>query len=184
VEFIDENPVVAYRARFFGRVEISERAALMLRDNHVVHWLVRTRCLPPSYHAVARDSPERYRFNVQEVDVAVPLSGELRRQSARLLEDGALESFEASEIDDLRSYLAEIGELHEGEPAATAVRRIFEARFEPRRPAPAPAPEPLVAAVHGEDDDIEVIAGPYRPERRSQRLLAAMSQPGAHGGES
>jgi hypothetical protein len=147
MEFIDDHPVVAHRVRFRNRVEINDSQADLVKDDMVVAWLVRARCEPPQYHPVTKDAEERYRFNIQAVDSAVPLAGVLRDQALAYLEHGDQqgyldfnvprfsqeEMFDADEygpgaaqhqLNQIAEYLAEIGEFHEGESALDAVRRL------------------------------------------------------------
>lgn len=183
MEYIDEFPVVSYRARFQNRIEISERGAELLRDNHTVYWLLRTRCLSPRYHAIARDSEERYRLSVQDVDTAVPLAGPLRAQAAMLLE-GETSHLEVVPSDDLaviRDHLAARGELRDDEPLGQTVLRLLQRQPDPVLTGPTYEPShaqgllpTAEVAPTFNDDDIEVVAEPHRPERRSQRLLASM----------
>jgi hypothetical protein len=86
-ELIDGNPVVSHVVRFKDRTPITERDAGAVRDGAVVVWIVRTVCEPPSYHPVAKDSDERYRFNIQDVKAAAVLHGELREGALAYLDD-------------------------------------------------------------------------------------------------
>jgi hypothetical protein len=75
MEFIDDHPVVAHRVRFRGRADITDDQANLVRDNNTMVWLVRARCLPPQYHPISADGDERYRFNIQDIEGAIPLDG-------------------------------------------------------------------------------------------------------------
>jgi hypothetical protein len=86
-ELIDGNPVVSHVVRFKDRTTITERDAQAVRDGAVVVWIVRTVCEPPSYHPVAKDSDDRYRFNIQDVKSAAVLHGELREGALAYLDD-------------------------------------------------------------------------------------------------
>jgi hypothetical protein len=87
MELIDGNPVVSHVVRFKDRTEISDRDADAVKDGAVVVWIVRTRCQPPSYHSTRKDSDDRYRFNVQTVEAAAVLHGELRDGALAYLDD-------------------------------------------------------------------------------------------------
>ena len=87
LELIDGNPVVSHVVRFKDRTTINEHDADAVRDGAVVVWIVRTVCQPPSYHPVKRDSDERYRFNIQNVQAAAVLHGELRDGALAYLDD-------------------------------------------------------------------------------------------------
>ncbi len=86
-ELIDGNPVVSHVVRFKDRTTISETDAQEVRDGAVIVWIVRARCEPPSYHPVRKDSDDRYRFNVQTVQAAAVLHGELRDDALAYLDD-------------------------------------------------------------------------------------------------
>jgi hypothetical protein len=86
-ELIDGNPVVSHVVRFKDRTTITDRDAEAVRDGAVVVWIVRTVCEPPSYHPVAKDSDDRYRFNIQDVKSAAVLHGELREGALAYLDD-------------------------------------------------------------------------------------------------
>lgn len=86
-EMIDGNPIVSHVVRFKDRTTITDTDADTVRDGAVVVWIVRTVCQPPSYHALKKDSDERYRFNIQNVKAAAVLHGELRDGALAYLED-------------------------------------------------------------------------------------------------
>jgi hypothetical protein len=86
-EFIDGNPIVSHVVRFKDRATISETDAEDVKDGAVVVWIVRTRCEPPSYHPVAKDSDDRYRFNIQKVEAAAVLRGPQRDGALAYLDD-------------------------------------------------------------------------------------------------
>jgi len=87
LELIDGNPVVSHVVRFKDRTTITEHDAQAVRDGAVVVWIVRTLCQPPSYHPVAKDTDDRYRFNIQDVQAAAVLHGELRDGALAYLDD-------------------------------------------------------------------------------------------------
>jgi hypothetical protein len=148
VEFIDDHPVVAHRVRFRNRVDVAEAHSDLVKDDMVVVWLMRTRCEPPQYHPVTKDAEERYRFNIQNVQGAVPLEGQLRDQALAYIEHGNAQGyldlevpkhpealFDPSEygpgaaenqIAEFTKYLDEIGELRDDETPVEALRRIVE----------------------------------------------------------
>lgn len=86
-ESIDGNPVVSHLVRFKDRVTITDEDAQHVRDGAVIIWILRTRCQPPSYHPVEKDSDDRYRFNIQSVQAAAVLHGELREGAIAYLDD-------------------------------------------------------------------------------------------------
>lgn len=118
MEFIDDHPVVSHQIGFKNRTEISDREAQLVKDDMVVVWLVRSRCLPPSYHPVGRDGDERYRFNVQKVVDAAPLDGEVRAQAIAYLEHGPHQGFvdfgnprvQPPELLDVKEYAPDAAE--------------------------------------------------------------------------
>jgi hypothetical protein len=87
LELIDGNPVVSHVVRFKDRTTITDTDADAVRDGAVIVWIVRTRCQPPSYHPVAKDSDDRYRFNIQTVEAAAVLHDELRDGAIAYLDD-------------------------------------------------------------------------------------------------
>jgi hypothetical protein len=87
LEMIDGNPVVAHLVRFKDRATISEIDAEAVRDGAVIVWIVRTVCQPPSYHPMSKGSDERYRFNIQAVQAAAVVHGELRDGALAYLDD-------------------------------------------------------------------------------------------------
>lgn len=149
MEHIDGHPVVSHRVRFQKRTEITERQADMVKDGDTVVWLVKATCLPPQYHAIGKEAEDRYRFNIQDVTDAMPLSGDLREQAIAYMDHGLDQSyfsvlhgleprlpFESgfgvsaqAIVDELLELLDEIGELHEGEALSGAVRRLLERRI-------------------------------------------------------
>lgn len=114
MEFIDDHPVTEHRVRFTERTDISERDAAHVRDGAVVVWIVQAECQPPSYHPVAKDSEDRYRFNVQRVQRATVLTGTLRESAIHYLDDPDQRqgyfAFEAHSFDEdgLRDPLSEL----------------------------------------------------------------------------
>jgi hypothetical protein len=193
MEFIDSHPVTSHRIRFQGRTEISELDAAHVKDGNTMAWLVRAKCQPPQYYPTVRDSEDRYRFNIQSVEMAMPLVGEARDAALIRLNRGQPELWQEAtpeieaalpvpvdaeehlEVVALRDYLAELGELHEGERLVNAVRRLIE-----RRPAmaqriedPAFAEAAARPRAYEPDSDVEVVGTLYRPGRKSdlQSLL-------------
>jgi hypothetical protein len=148
MEFIDDHPVTSHRVRFKDRVEISETDAQHVRDGAVVVWIVKARCQPPSYHPAGRDSDNRYRFNLQQVETATVLTGDLR--------EGAL-----AYIDD---------------PTQNQGRLRFKAPVFPELPEPVdeehvyPTDDLPLAPERWDDDDTVSI---YAPSP-TQKLLAQM----------
>lgn len=192
MEFIDDHPVVAHRVRFRNRVDVSEANSALVKDDMVVVWLMRTRCEPPQYHPVTRDAEERYRFNIQAVEDAVPLAGQLRDQGLAYIEHGGLQGyldfnvprFRQEEIFDandygpsaaehqlaqLAEYLNEIGEFHEDETAVDAVRRVLEGRNQNGQNAkrPGPPPEIELPLGLGEVENLGSIYGDRTPASRA-----------------
>lgn len=86
-EFIDGNPVTRHVVRFKDRAQISDIDAEAVKDGAVIVWIVRTRCQPPSYHPIGHGSDERYRFNVQTVEAAAVVHGDLRDGALAYLDD-------------------------------------------------------------------------------------------------
>jgi hypothetical protein len=86
-EFIDGNPVLSHVVRFKDRTEITDTDANTVKDGEVILWIVRTRCQPPSYHPIEKDGDERYRYNIQEVQAAAVLHGDLRDGAIAYLDD-------------------------------------------------------------------------------------------------
>jgi hypothetical protein len=194
VEFIDDHPVVAHRVRFRNRVEIGEDRAGLVKDDMIVVWLVRSRCEPPQYHPVTKDAEERYRFNIQAVEQAVPLDGAVRDQALVYLEHGIDQSyldfgaprFRQEEIFDpneygpgaaeyqiaqLARYLHDIGELREEETPVEAVRRLMERRAEtPVQEESLPfAPEPRSVPLG--PGEVEVLGSIYGDRRPASQAL-------------
>lgn len=191
MEFIDDHPVTSHRVRFQGRAEITEIDAGHVKDGNVMAWLVRTRCQPPQYHPLARDADDRYRFNIQAVETAMPLTGSARDAALIRLNRGQPQLWDIEDQPDatledpddlhrevaaLRDYLAELGELHEGERLVNAVTRVVEQRSgtvmgvgRVEDPAFAMAAQ----RVSDPDSDVEVVGSIYRNDRKSdlQALL-------------
>jgi hypothetical protein len=191
VEFIDDHPVVTHRVRFRNRVDVAETHSGLVKDDMVVIWLVRTRCEPPQYHPVTKDSEERYRFNIQAVEDALPLAGVLRDQGIAYLEHGGLQGyldldvprFRQEEIFDandygpspaehqlaqLAEYLNDIGEFRDDETPVEAVRRLIDTRREPdTEPAPTTEPMTLLGLDVGEVMRLGSIYGDHPPASRA-----------------
>ena len=112
LELIDGNPVVSHVVRFKDRTEISDEDAQAVRDGAVIVWVVRTRCQPPSYHPVAKDSDDRYRFNIQQVQAAAVLHGDLREGALAYLDDPIQGRFvfDAPTYPDGTERLAEVND--------------------------------------------------------------------------
>lgn len=89
MEFIDGHAVTRYSVRFRNRSEITEAEADVVKDGNIICWLVRARCQPPAYTPVAKDEEDRLRLSVQDVQTAVPLTGNLRDSALTYLEHGA-----------------------------------------------------------------------------------------------
>lgn len=194
MEFIDDHPVVAHRVRFRNRVEIGEDRAGLVKDDMIVVWLLRSRCEPPQYHPVTKDAEDRYRFNIQAVEHAVPLDGAVRDQALAYLEHGPDQSyldlgvprFRQEEIFDpteygpgaaeyqiaqLARYLHEIGELHEDETPVEAVRRLMERRTTlPVNEEALPfTPDPVSVPLG--PGEVEVIGSIYGDRRPASQAL-------------
>lgn len=176
MECIDDHPVVNHRVRFRGRADITEDQAPLVRDGHIVVWLVRTRCRPPQYHPVTADSDDRYRFNIQDVEAVVPLDGEPRNQALAYLDhhphaQGYLHleiprhpetSLDPDldldrDLSDALAYLEAHNVRRPGETLLDVLTRILEPPPEPQ-PAPAPLPAPS-------GQDVEVVGSVYRNGR-------------------
>lgn len=197
MEFIDGHAVIAHQVRFRLRTDISERYVDAVRDGDTIVWLVRSRCLPPQYFPTAKDSDDRYKLAVQDVENAVPLTGAQREAALSYLDHGSdqlLLPFDPpqpnDEIAELHAWLADIGDLREGESVLQTFQRLFAARPETKE-----APEQNVlpdsdylaaveratavlregepaAPVAVEPDpfptnDVEVVGSIYRDGRRS-----------------
>lgn len=167
MEFIDDHPVIRYQVRFRDRVEIPEDQAAGVRDGNIMVWLVRTECLPPSYHPVTKDAEERYRFNIQAVQGAVPLKGAQREAALVFIESGPDQGYLAFEApsyseNGLHDPLAERSELEaiakvlashgivaaDGESLDACLDRVLPpVRF----PDPDPEPQPSDGPEHHED---------------------------------
>lgn len=194
MEFIDDHPVVAHRVRFRNRVEIKEDHSGLVRDDKVVVWLVRARCEPPQYHPVTRDAEERYRFNIQAVEEALPLAGVVRQEAIAYLQHGGDQgildlsvprfrqeaAFDPDEygpgaaeyqIAQLARYLHEIGELHEDETPVEAVRRLVERRVEPPVDESLFAPPVEVPFDLKLDGEVEVIGSVYGDRRPASQAI-------------
>jgi hypothetical protein len=192
VEFIDEHPVVAHRVRFRNRVDVAEAHGDLVKDDMVVLWLVRTRCEPPQYHPVTKDAEERYRLNIQAVDDALPLAGQLRDQAVAYLEHGGLQGyldfnvprFRQEEIFDandygpgaadhqlaqLAEYLNDIGEFRDNETPLDAVRRLLDHNAPTEEPPVAFMPEtPVPLGLDtGEVEVLGSIYGDHPPASRA-----------------
>lgn len=160
MEYIDDHAVIRYQVRFRDRIEIPEDQAANVRDGNIMVWLVRTECLPPSYHPVTKDSEDRYRFNIQAVHAAVPLKGPQREAGLVFLESGSDQGYLAFEApsyseNGLHDPLAQHDELEEiakvlathgivpadGETLGRCLDRVLPAvRFPDRDPDPDPQP--------------------------------------------
>lgn len=197
MEFIDDHPVVSHRVRFRNRVEIADDQAGLVKDDMTVAWLVRTRCLPPQYHPVNGEDEERYRFNIQAVQHAVPLAGVMRDQALAYLEHGGHQGYvdfgvprfkqdpmfdaeefgadaAAHQLARLAEYLHEIGEFREDETALDAVRRLLERRFSPidhDEPVALGEREPFPVPLGLDTGEVEVVGSIYpngnRPASRT-----------------
>lgn len=186
MEFIDDHPVVAHRVRFTRRADIDESQAGHVRDGQSIVWLVRAECLPPSYHPISRGSDDRYRFNVQRVESAIPLQGESLDSAAAYLDHQDLDqgylnfgrprypdNEPGSQLDELVAYLHELGAYREDDTPLSAVQRLVEQRRpEPTGTLPvlfpSSVPEPVME-VYPEDplasdghNEIEVVGSIYR----------------------
>jgi hypothetical protein len=173
MECIDDHPVVSHRVRFRGRADITETQAPLVRDGHTVIWLVRARCCPPQYHPVTADSDDRYRFNIQDVEVVVPLDGDTRNQALAYLDHHgtaqgylsfdvprhpdalSLEQIEADlsldrDLDDALAFLEAHNARRAGESLLDVLRRLLE---------PEPAAEPAPASS---GEGVEVVGSVYR----------------------
>lgn len=129
MEYIDEHAVVSYRIRFRDRAEISEEHAATIRDGAIMAWLVRAECLPPSYHAVTRDSEDRYRFNIQAVQDVLPLVGEQREAALVYLASGGDQGYLAFDAPRLsEAGLYDPRQHRDAERELTAVRHALSAR--------------------------------------------------------
>lgn len=166
MEFIDNHPVVDHRVRFTDRVGITEHDAELVKDGQVVVWIVQSICLPPSYHPFARDSEDRYRFNIQRVERAAALSGPLRESALAYLDDP----------DQRQGYLAFEAPRH----AAEELRPPEDWLPSSDEPEPYRA-EPLFAHEESVPVDIDgdVIRHPLYtgPESETHRLLREWGNP-------
>jgi hypothetical protein len=134
VEFIDGHPVTDCRVRFRLRAIVEAEHADAVRDGDVIIWVVRARCLPPQYFEVTKDSDERYKLAIQDVEDAVPLTGESRAAAIAFLDggrdqltlpfDAPDEPIESSEVAELRLLLDDLGGIGDGETLADAVARL------------------------------------------------------------
>lgn len=191
MEFIDDHPVVSHQVSFKNRAEITDQQAKQVKDDMVVAWLVRTRCQPPSYHPVGRDSGERYRFNVQKVEDAVPLDGDLRAQALAYLEHGPDqgyvdfgnprfqqdELFDGGGDRDSKQVLSEIAEvLHRAGVLDESVALVENVgRLVGNRQVPPPRPEASEPVEHGPlvpvgAGEVERVGSIYRNGRRPASL--------------
>lgn len=176
MEYIDDHPVVSYQIRFKNRADISEADAAHLKDGNLVVWLVRTVCEPPSYQTTTKDSPDRRRFNVQAVEEAVPLEGELRSQAVAYLEHGGDQGFinfdvpqypedVGNELAEIRALLAERDVLQSGESPVDCLRRVL--------PTPVFALQDRndVAPLGSDDPSVEVVGSIYPGGKSRDRQL-------------
>jgi hypothetical protein len=165
IELIDGNPVVSHVVRFKDRVEITDTDAEAVKDGAVVVWIVRTRCQPPSYHPVAKDSEDRYRFNIQEVEAAAVLHGTLRDGAIAYLDDPTMN--QGRFVFDHPTYwepgdaeTVDICEFGKKDPVATITLADFESAD---------------TAVIEQDDDgtVHVVGNVYGPTGSEiQRLIS------------
>lgn len=182
MEFIDQHPVVSYRVRFKDRAEITDEAAAAVKDGNVIHWLVRARCQPPSYHPVTKDAEERYRFNVQEVESVLPLQGSAADAAVAFMAHGEVQGYlnlgaarypdpdgAIEELAQIRELLVEAGiedspveYLRKTLPAATVIEEDH--------------PRPLVDVLaEPSTNGVEVVGSIYRGGRsETYDLLDAM----------
>jgi hypothetical protein len=146
--------VTDHRVRFADRTDITDTDAEHVHDGDVVIWIVQAECQPPSYHHSAPESDDRYRFNVQKVQRAVVLTGELR--------DGAIHYLDHP--DQRQGYLA--FEAHSFGPNG-----LHDPLDEPQ---PEPEPEPVMVPAYEHDDylplddDVQVIGSIYGPGHRGE----------------
>lgn len=131
----EDHPAMSQRVRFKGRVNVDPRRSDLVREGEIVVWVVRGRCEPATYHRLVRNSPDHYQFNVQHLLSADPLAEPLRSHVLAAVEHGVNQAFSDNgevafpldsfdELLDARAYLAEIGELHEGEKLSDVLRRF------------------------------------------------------------
>lgn len=195
MEFIDDHPVVSHQVRFKNRTDITAEQAQLVKDDLVVVWLVRARCQPPSYHPVGRDTAERYRFNVQAVEGAAPLDGDMRTQALAYLEHGPDQAYvefgnprfkqedlfdaadygpDAAEyqIAELARYLHDQGALDPDLSPVDNVRLLVEALND--EPKVIPAIQQLFREPSLLDDntpgEVEVVGSIYSNGRRPASL--------------
>lgn len=195
MEFIDDHPVVAHRVRFRNRVDIAETHGELVKDDMTVLWLVRTRCEPPQYHPITKDADERYRFNIQAVEDAIPLAGQIRDQGMAYLEHRGLQGyldfnvprfrqellFEGEpapttaerQLAQLAEYLHEIGEFREDETATDAVTRLLSRRGTPVAVGePTPGTPDLVSQSLGlAPGEVEVLGSVYGDHPPASRAI-------------
>lgn len=184
VELIDGHPVVEQQIRFRLRTIVDERYSSQIRDGETMVWVVRALCKPPQYYPLAKEADERYRLAVQDVEAAAPLAGEARASALAYI-DGAGDQLVLpfngeDELEELRSHLSDIGELHEGERLVDAFRRLTPGsvvieeppraevppeRVEPRSDAEPPAPYVPPAIALPDSGDVEVVGSIYRRGR-------------------
>lgn len=171
MEFIDGKPVVNHLVRFRNRVDINDEAAKAVKDGEIVFWLLRARCLPPQY-CEAGDGDDRYRLNIQAVEAAAPIQGQLRDEAnTYLLHGGDAQGYFSLDIprfpdgDNLFAQkdrqLAEITEIvkgadtiREGENVVDAVRRLLQPQLSVLE---APEISPI------DDDSVERVGSIYGP---------------------
>lgn len=170
LELIDGNPVVSHVVRFKDRTEISERDAEAVKDGAVVVWIVRTRCQPPSYHHTTKDSDDRYRFNIQAVEAAAVLHGELRDGALAYLDDPAQGRF----VFDAPTYGPD------DEPAEITSNLVFrEVDL-----ATIAEPVPLEPYRVEPEPEVEVVEPPVTAEERARRLAEALADPDSANSET
>lgn len=201
MEFIDNHPVIDCRVRFRLRTTVDDEHTSAVRDGETIIWIVRARCLPPQYFEVTRDSDERYKLCIQDVEDAVPLSSESRQAAVAFLDGGRdqlmlpfgeivttpLEDSEGNEVSDLRLLLDDFGGIHDGETLADAVYRLINNAMSAAQtaapqnhslvhqlsavPRAAGDPEPIGPTEPPVDGDIEVVGSIYP---RGHSPLAAL----------
>lgn len=192
MEFIDDHPVVAHRVRFRNRVDVAEAHGNLVKDDMVVMWLVRTRCEPPQYHPVTKDAEERYRFNIQAVEAAVPLAAQNRDEAIAYLEHGGLQgyldlnvprfrqepliedesapSIAERQLAQLADHLHQLGEFREDETPVDAVARLLARRREP--PAPSNGSTPHMPEPRGlNPGEVETLGSVYGDSPPASRAI-------------
>lgn len=197
MEFIDGHPVVDCRVRFRLRTTVDDEHVGAVRDGDTIIWVVRALCLPPQYYPLSKDAEERYKLAIQDVDVAVPLTGESRQAAIAFL-DGSRDQLtlpfdqesiapsESGELAELRLLLDELGGVYDDETLADAVRRLT-APPQDTEPADAEdiADENYVAALalatavlHEPEDEPEAAQHPINAPEHDVEIVGSIYRGG------